>query len=170
MPPLTEEEKTFLEDKFEEFKSSFWKKFKLPAIGLAVVFAGLVSVFATYLYMQAKINVMQAQEDLTKAKVTFYEGMMKANQEITEMVEVYNKLAIEAGESVDKMKIYEEELERIVKNHQRLKSLQPSDHPTTELPSSLDPTVPPKLVLPPNKEVFKIDPQMQQQLQIPRQN
>ena len=77
MAHLTEEEQEYLDDKFESFKLDFWKRFKIPAIGLAVVFAGLISVFSTYLYMQAKINVMQSQEELTKAKVTFYEGMMK---------------------------------------------------------------------------------------------
>jgi hypothetical protein len=178
MSKLTEEEKEYLDEKFESFKLSFWQKFKLPALGLAVVFAGLVSIFATYLYMQAKINVMENHEELTAAKVTFYNGMIKANQEIENMVDRYNKLAAEAEISVSRMKQYEEELERIAKRHQELRSMRPEGHPGTivtgdgtstpatplELPDETidEPAEAPKIEQ--RVPTFKIDPRMQQQM------
>jgi len=114
---LSEEEKDYLDDKFEQFKLDFWKRFKIPAIGLAVVFAGLVSIFSTYLYMQARVNVMESHADLAKAKATFYSGMQQANEEIEKMVENYNDMVEQAGVSVEMMKVYEKELAKRVSKH-----------------------------------------------------
>ena len=103
MTDLTEKEQKYLDEKFDEFKNTFWKKFKLPAIGLAVVFASFVAVFASYTYMQAKINVMNSQAEMSKAITTFYDGMADANKEISGMVCKFNDLVSEAGVSSGSM-------------------------------------------------------------------
>lgn len=169
MTTLSEEEQRYLNNKFEDFKLDFWRRFKIPAIGLAVVFAGLVSVFATYLYMQAKINVMEAQEELTKTKIAFYEGMNKANTEIKSMIENYNSLVEQAGISVGKMKAYEKEIEDLVKRHAKLKDMKPEGHPEVKVkkePFSIPTKSPPDYKKQKTEDVFKIDPRIQQQMPI----
>ena len=157
MAHLTEEEQEYLDDKFESFKLDFWKRFKIPAIGLAVVFAGLISVFSTYLYMQAKINVMQSQEELTKAKVTFYEGMMKANKEITDMVTRYNTLAEEAGASVGRMKAVEAEFEEILVKHKKMKSVRHGKEPPKEALTGYMDSLRKQKTLPSKKQMVKVN-------------
>ena len=164
MTHLTEEERDFLDDKFEQFKLDFWKKFKLPALGLAVVFAGLISVFATYLYMQARVNVMNSQAELAKAKVTFYEGMMKANKEINKMTEEFNNLVEQAGISVGEMKKYEDEMKSLTKKHNKLKR---SSHSRSSKPKPViaTETVPKKSKqTKEHKDTFKINQTIQQQI------
>ena len=131
MTDLTNEEQKYLDKKFDEFQIGFWKKFRLPAIGLAVVFAGLVAVFASYLYMQARVNVMNSQVEMTKAVTTFYDGMHKANEEIKDMVDQFNILASDASRSVSRMKRYEAVLESIAKKHSEIKKSRPAGHPNT---------------------------------------
>ena len=78
MTELTHEEKEYLDNKFNEFRANLWAKFKLPALGLAIVFAGFMSVFATYMYTSAKADVARAQVD-------FYQSLLSSQKEITEL-------------------------------------------------------------------------------------
>lgn len=158
MANLTVEEKEFLDDKFEQFKLDFWKRFKIPAIGLAVVFAGLMSIFATYLYMQAKVNVMESQAELAQAKATFYSGMQKANEEMEGMITSYNDMVEQAGLSVEMMKIYEKELEHIATKHKNILEVDPKEESMVTPPAAT--TMPPAAttIMPPgNNSVMRLE-------------
>lgn len=72
---LDEEVKEHLDEKFDDFLSGLIKKFRWPAIGVAVVFAAFMSAFATYTYVKARSEVSAAQ-------VQFYQNMMKTQQDI----------------------------------------------------------------------------------------
>lgn len=109
MPPLTKEEQEYLDEKFKEFKQKLWSKMKIPAIGLAVVFAGLMSIFASYTYLTARVDVAQAQ-------VEFYQNMTAAQREVTDLKEQmignFNSLmeeAISQKSKLDEIIVQEEE-------------------------------------------------------------
>ena len=113
----------YLDSKFDDFKAGFLKKLRLPVVLMAAGFAALVSVFAIYLYAQARINVMKSLEDLSKAKITFYEGMTKANNEIRTIRENFIQLSEKALLSVDRMKKAEDEFDELLGKKGELESL-----------------------------------------------
>ena len=167
MTELTEKEREYLDNKFENFKLSFWKRFRLSALGLAVVFGAAVAVFATYTYLQAKINVINSQAELVKATVTFYRGMEESNKEMKDMMEKFNVLVEQAGTSVVKMYKYEKQLEEIVKRHERLKAERPVGHPKTpETDALLKELAQPsaKVNKSTPRDMFKINPNIKQQI------
>ena len=189
--PLTEVEKEYLDEKFEGYTKHIAKKFKLPMIGLAVVFAGAVAIFATYLYMQARTNVMESQLDLTQASITFYKGMSATGEKMANLVkdmqftaDEFNERAAQAGLSVGLMDKYEkqmkaavEKMEALAKRHYTLKKNKPSNHPKEvksvgvpkEAPVSAPPPPPPirlEKSQPQEKgNVFEIPGNIQQQIQ-----
>ena len=189
--PLTEAEQEYLDDKFEGYTKHIAKKFKLPMIGLAVVFAGAVAIFATYLYMQAQSNVMNAQLDLTQASITFYKGMSATGEKMDKMVkdmqftaDEFNERAAQAGLSVGLMDKYEkqmkvavEKMEALAKRHYTLKKNKPAHHSKEiksvktpkEVPAAVSPPPPPiKLEKSQSKEkgnIFEIPGDIQQQIQ-----
>lgn len=72
---LDDDVKEHLDAKFDDFLSGLIKKFRWPAIGVAVIFAAFMSAFATYTYVKARSEVSAAQ-------VQFYQNMMKTQQDI----------------------------------------------------------------------------------------
>lgn len=179
---LTVAEKEHLEICFNRFKDEFYARFKMPAIGLATVFAIGVSLFASYLYIQAKINVMQVQTELVQARKDFYDDVMAANEQIEKMVNTYNKLATDAEVSVKRMASYEGTLEQIANNYTAMVGVEklPPPPPLIEIPVNI-PNQPPKMIekaIPPpldlsdkarqpgkDKEMFQIPQGYQQQSQ-----
>jgi hypothetical protein len=106
---LSKEEQEYLDEKFKEFKQKLWSKLKIPAIGVAILFAGLMSAFASYTYITAKADVAQAQ-------VEFYQNMIAAQHEVTdlkeEMIGKFNSLmeeAITQKSKLDDIVVEEEE-------------------------------------------------------------
>ena len=97
---LSIEEKEYLDDKFNEFRKALWAKFKIPAIGLVIVFAGIMSAFASYMYVKAKSDVAQAQVD-------FYQNMISTQKEITElktqMINNFNEFINDISEQKKKL-------------------------------------------------------------------
>lgn len=72
---LDDDVKDHLNEKFDDFISGLIKKFRWPAIGLAVVFAAFMSAFATYMYVKAR-------SDVSAAQVQFYQNLMQSQKEI----------------------------------------------------------------------------------------
>jgi len=75
---LDDDVKEFLDEKFDDFIAGLVKKFRWPAIGLAVVFAAFMSAFATYMYVKAR-------SDISTAQVQFYQHMMTSQKEVLEL-------------------------------------------------------------------------------------
>lgn len=75
---LDSDAKEFLDEKFDDFIAGLIKKFRWPAIGLAVVFAAFMSAFATYMYVKAR-------SDISTAQVQFYQHMMQSQKEVLEL-------------------------------------------------------------------------------------
>jgi hypothetical protein len=153
-------------------------------IGLAVVFAGFVGIFATYLYLQAKANVMETQLELTQAKITFYKGMFEAGEQMSNMVNdmeatvaVFNERAAQANISVGQMDKYEnqmrramEEIEALRDRHMKLKEGKPAEHPVKNAVPTESKPFPVMAPPPPEEEkpagnVFQIAPDIKQQIQ-----
>lgn len=177
MAEFTSDQKRHIDDRIKEYmsecsndvKKEFYNKLKLPLIGLAGLFAIAVSIFATYLYMQAKINVMQAQTEFAAVKKDFYEDAMEARKQIDEMVATYNGLAENAQASVKRMQGYEATLEAIARNYTEMTSNTPANNQPTTQPEAIPPTshndagMPPPLVQQssrPARDMFQI-PQRQ---------
>lgn len=162
---LTAQEKEYLDKKFESFALEFGKRFKIPVIGLAIVFAGLVSIFAAYLYMQAKINVMEAQASFAEAKTSFYESMQSSKEAIANMVKEYNSIVEEAGISVEMMKTYEEEYAKLCERNKAKLPAGENKKPDINIPPPPDPSLGGGGMGPSStrKDMFKINPQQQQQ-------
>jgi hypothetical protein len=165
---LTEDQKRHLDACVETVKKEMYSRLKLPIIGLAAVFAVAVSIFATYLYMQAKINVMNAQTEFAEVKKNFYEDAMAARKEIDAMVATYNGLAENAEASVKRMQGYEKTLETIATNYANMMSNKnmtaPSLAPPEMSPQSSSKDMPPPLVQEssrPPRDIFQIPQQRQ---------
>lgn len=75
---LDNEIKEHLDEKFDDFIAGLIKKFRWPAIGLAVIFAAFMSAFATYMYVKAR-------SDVSTAQVQFYQSLMRSQKEIDEI-------------------------------------------------------------------------------------
>ena len=148
MSHLSEEEKNYIDDKFEEFKIHMFKKLKLPAIGAAVIFAGLISAFASYVYVKARADILNAQ-------ITFYEGLQTANNEIAATLNKFNILAGKAEESVARLKGVEDDLAEFFEEGE------------PDWRQIIDKDKKDKLdvIKKTKKEYFKINPTVQQQLQ-----
>lgn len=165
---LTKDQLKHLDDCVETVKKEMYSRLKLPIIGLAAVFAVAVSIFATYLYMQAKINVMNAQTEFAMVKKDFYEDAMEARKEIDSMVEKYNDLATNAEASVKRMQAYEKTLETIATNYAKMMSEKNMESPalgTLAPPPEINSEgTPPPLVQDssrPARDIFQIPQQRQ---------
>ena len=176
MTGYTEEQKDHIDNRIKYYinscagdvKEEFYSKLKVPLIGLAAIFAVAVSIFATYLYLQAKMNVMQAQTEFASVKKEFYEDAMEARKEIDAMVDTYNDLAKNAEASVKRMQAYESTLETIANNYSKMTDNTDLSAPPKEVapPSSSNNDIPPPLVQEssrPSRDIFQI-PQQQQQM------
>ena len=167
---LTKEQECYLDECFEEFKKESVKKLKFPLVGLAVVFAAAVSIFATYLYMQAKINVMEAQAEFAEVRKDFYEDVTDAKEKIDELMLSYrdrldewNKLAENAEASAQRMASYEKALEQIATNFAAMSAnTPPSEFPNAQPnPQSFENPTPPNTA-PKSRDIFKIPEQRAQ--------
>jgi hypothetical protein len=169
---LTREQECYLDECFEEYKKESVKKLRFPLVGLAVVFAAAVSIFATYLYMQAKINVMEAQAEFAEVKKDFYEDVSEAKEKIDDLMisyrdrlEEWNTLAENAEASAQRMAAYEKSLEQIANNFAAMSSNTPPPDVDSNSPSTENTPPPLPEMTTPNmsRDIFKIPEQQQQQ-------
>lgn len=164
---LTEGQKEHLDVCVESVKKELYSKLKIPLFGLVGVFAVGVSIFATYLYMQAKINVMGAQKE-------FYEYFTEARDSMNEKLEAldlkvdkFNQLGSKAETKLNKLSGFVDTLEELATNYVEMSK--GSDQPsTTTKPKIIKPepaggSAPPPLNLNSNKgyskEMFQIPTQ-----------
>jgi hypothetical protein len=118
---LTKEQKEHLNVCVEDVKKEMYSKLKVPLFGLIGVFAVGVSIFATYLYMQAKINVMNAHKE-------FYEYFSEARESMDEKLEAlnikvaeFNEMGGKAEQKLNKLSNFVDTLEEMANNYTEMR-------------------------------------------------
>jgi hypothetical protein len=148
---LTKEQKEHLDVCVESVKKEMYSKLKVPLFGLVGVFAVGVSIFATYLYMQAKINVMNAQKEFyeyfTEARDSMDEKLGDLNLKLTE----FNELGSRAEQKLNKLSGFVDTLEEIADNYTEMRRSEVTKPVRIESksnsPAPQNETVPPPLNL-----------------------
>ena len=160
MSELTDEQKSHLDNCFAEFKKELYNRIKIPALGVIVGLGFIISIFATYIYLEAKMNVINAQAEFAAVKKDFYEDVTEAKKQIDEMVEVYNDLATNAEASVRRMESYEKTLESIATSFANMNDKIKKDlKESTTAPTTSD--------IPPPLERMDSGPAVQELFQLP---
>lgn len=119
-----------IEKKFEDFKESFFKRIRKPAIGLTVAIAALVAMAGVYVYIDAASKVYESRAELAKARTEFYESMMESQEEVLKlkngMIGKFNDWAEDAEKSMvlmqeklDEIQVYDEEFQAILERHRK---------------------------------------------------
>lgn len=117
-----------IEEKFNDFKSSFIARIRKPAIGVIVAIAALVALAGVYVYIDAASKIYKSQADLAKAQRDFYATIRESEKEVfelkNEMLEKFNDWAGDAEEKmlltqekINKIVEYEEEFRKILERH-----------------------------------------------------
>lgn len=175
-----------IEERFREFKSSFWTKIRKPAIGIVVSIAALVALAGVYVYIDAASRIYKSQAELAKAQKDFYEKMMEYEDEVrgmkNQMVENFNVWADDAErsmlllqEKLAAVEEYDRRFQKILDKHKEAFNRGPHDplveNPFDNLFEIPEPQVaPPKpadekvfVPPPPAQKSYKISPEQMQQ-------
>jgi len=118
---LTTEQKEHLEICVESVKKEMYSRLKVPLFGLVGIFAVGVSIFATYLYMQAKINVMNAQKEFYEYFTESRESMDEKLAALSVKIDEFNELGGQAENKLNKLSSFVDTLEEIANNYTEMK-------------------------------------------------